>query len=135
MPSKGIIIIIIKIIIIIQFMFLCINIFWVFLRAHFKLCLTALAKKSLSRAHNIFMAANINSIVLIIIIIIIIIIIQFMFLCINITWAFLRAHFKLCLTALAKKSLSRAQNIFMAANINSIVFIYGHAGRYTFYTT
>lgn len=58
-----------------------------------------------------------------------------MFLCINIFWAFLRVHFKLSLTALAKKSLSRAHNIFMPVNINSIVFIYGHAGWYAIHTT
>ena len=57
MPSKVIIIVI-------EFMFLGINIFWALLRAHFNPHLTARAKMSLSRAKNIFMTANINSIVL-----------------------------------------------------------------------
>ena len=52
---------------------------------------------------------------------VIIIVIEFMFLGINIFWALLRAHFKPRLTVQAKMSLSRAQNIFMPANINSIV--------------
>ena len=52
---------------------------------------------------------------------VIIIVIEFMFLGINIFWALLRAHFNPRLTARAKMSLSRAQNIFMLANINSIV--------------
>ena len=52
---------------------------------------------------------------------VIIIVIEFMFLGINIFWALLRAHFNPRLTAGAKMSLSRAQNIFMLANINSIV--------------
>ena len=47
-----------------------------------------------------------------------------MFLGINIFWALLRAHFSPRLTARAKMSLSRAQNIFMPANINSIVIIF-----------
>ena len=51
----------------------------------------------------------------------IIIVIEFMFLGINIFWALLRAHFNPGLTARAKMSLSRAQHIFMPANINSIV--------------
>ena len=55
--------------------------------------------------------------------VIIIIVIEFMFLGINIFWALLRAHFRPCLTARAKMSLSRAQNIFMPANINSIVIL------------
>ena len=63
MPSKVIIIIII-IIIIIEFMFLGINIFWALLIAHFNPRLKARAKMSLSRAQNVFMPANINSIVL-----------------------------------------------------------------------
>ena len=46
-----------------------------------------------------------------------------MFLGINIFWALLRAHFNPRLTARAKMSLSRAQNIFMPANINSIVLL------------
>ena len=54
---------------------------------------------------------------------VIIIVIEFMFLGINIFWALLRAHFNPCRTAWAKMSLSRAQNIFMPANINSIVLI------------
>ena len=49
------------------------------------------------------------------------IVIEFMFLGINIFWALLRAHFNPRLTARAKMSLSRAQNIFMSTNINSIV--------------
>ena len=54
---------------------------------------------------------------------VIIIVIEFMFLGINIFWALLRAHFNPRLTARAKTSLSRAQNIFMPANINSIVLL------------
>ena len=51
-----------------------------------------------------------------------------MFLGINIFWALLRAHFNPRLTARAKMSLSRAENIFMPANINSIVLkTYGMA--------
>ena len=42
-----------------------------------------------------------------------------MFLDINMFWALLRL-----ILALAKMSLSRAQNIFMPANINSIVILY-----------
>ena len=42
---------------------------------------------------------------------------------INIFWALLRAHFNPRLTARAKMSLSRAQNKFMPANINSIVLL------------
>ena len=57
MPSKVIIIVI-------EFMFLGTDIFWVLLRAHFNPCLMAQAKMSLSRAQNIFMPANINFIVL-----------------------------------------------------------------------
>ena len=53
--------------------------------------------------------------------VIIIIIIEFMLLGINIFWALLRAHFNPHLKVRAKMSLSRAQNIFMPANINSIV--------------
>ena len=53
-----------------------------------------------------------------------IIVIEFMFLGINIFWALLRAHFNPRLTARAKMSLSRAQNIFMPANINSIVLLF-----------
>ena len=56
-PSKVVIIVI-------EFMFLDIILFWVFLRAHCSPCLAARAKMSLSRAQNIFMPANINSIVL-----------------------------------------------------------------------
>ena len=52
---------------------------------------------------------------------VIIIVIEFMFLGINIFWALLRAHFNPRLTARAKMSLSRAQNMFMLANMNSIV--------------
>ena len=47
-----------------------------------------------------------------------------MFLGINIFWALLRAHFNPRLTTRAKMSRSRAQNIFMPANINSIVLLY-----------
>ena len=54
---------------------------------------------------------------------VIIIIIEFMFLGINIFWALLRAHFNPRLKARAKMSLSRAQNIFMPENINSIVLL------------
>ena len=57
MPSKVIIIVI-------EFMFLGINISWALLRAHFNPCLTDRAKMSLSHAQNIFMSMNINSIVL-----------------------------------------------------------------------
>ena len=56
MPSKVIIIVI-------EFMFLGINIFWALLRAHFIPRLMARAKVSLSWAQNIFMPVNINSIV------------------------------------------------------------------------
>ena len=54
---------------------------------------------------------------------VIIIVIEFMFLGINIFWALLRANFNPPLMARAKMSLSRAQNIFMPANINSIVLL------------
>ena len=57
MPSKVIIIVI-------EFMFLGINIFWAPLRAHFNPRLMAWAKMSLSWALNIFIPADINSIVL-----------------------------------------------------------------------
>ena len=57
MPSKVIIIVI-------EFMFLGINIFWALLRAHFNPRLMARAKMSLSQAQNIFMPVNINSTVL-----------------------------------------------------------------------
>ena len=57
MPSK--VIMIVK-----QFMFLGINIFWALLRARLNPCFTARAKMSLSRAQNMFMmSANINSVV------------------------------------------------------------------------
>ena len=59
MPSKVIIIVT-------EFMFLGINIFWDLLRAHFNPRLTDRGKMSLSRAQNIFMPANINSIVLLV---------------------------------------------------------------------
>jgi len=42
---------------------------------------------------------------------------EFIFLGINIFWTLLRAHINPHLTAQAKTSLSRAQNIFMPANI------------------
>ena len=51
------------------------------------------------------------------------IVIQFMLLGINIFEALLRAHFNPCQTARARMSLSRAQNIFMPANINFIVLL------------
>ena len=54
---------------------------------------------------------------------VIIMVIEFMFLGINIFWALLRAHFNPRVTGRAKMSLSRAQNIFMPANINSIVLL------------
>ena len=54
---------------------------------------------------------------------VIIIVIEFMFLGINMFWALLRAHFNPHPTARAEMSLSRAQNIFMPANINSIVLL------------
>ena len=47
-----------------------------------------------------------------------------MFLGINIFWALLRAHFSPRLTARAKMSLSRAQNIFMPANIVILINYY-----------
>ena len=56
-PSK-------KILIVIEFMFLGINTFWALSQAHFSPRLAARAKMSLSRAQNIFMPANINSIVI-----------------------------------------------------------------------
>ena len=52
-----------------------------------------------------------------------IIVMRFMFLGINIFSALLRIHFNPRLTARAKTSLSRAQNIFMPAKINSIVLV------------
>ena len=55
MPSKVIIIVR-------QFTFLGINIFWALLRAHFNPCLTAGAK--MSGAQTMFMPANMNSIVI-----------------------------------------------------------------------
>ena len=55
---------------------------------------------------------------------VIIIVIEFMFLGINIFWALLIAHFNPRLTARAKMNLSRAQNIFMPATINSIVLLF-----------
>ena len=53
---------------------------------------------------------------------IIIIAIQLMFLGINTFFALLRTHFNPCF-ARAKMNVSRAKNIFMPANINSIVII------------
>ena len=50
---------------------------------------------------------------------VIIIVIQFMFLGINIFWALLRAHFNPRPTA-----QSRAQNMFLPANINSTVLLH-----------
>ena len=49
---------------------------------------------------------------------------QFMFAGTNIFWALLRPHFNPRPTARAKMSLCRAQNMFMPANINSIVLFY-----------
>ena len=60
---------------------------------------------------------------------VIIIVTEFMFLGINIFWALLRAHFNPRLTARAKMSLNRAQNIFMSANINSIVLLLSGLGH------
>ena len=54
---------------------------------------------------------------------VILIVIEFISLGINIFWAILRAHFNPRLAARAKMSLSRAQNIFMPKNINSIVIL------------
>ena len=54
---------------------------------------------------------------------VIVTVIELMFLSINIFWALLRAHFNPRLMARAKMSLSRAQNIFMPANINCIVLL------------
>ena len=54
---------------------------------------------------------------------VIILMIQFIFWGINIFWALLRAHFNPHQTARAKMSLSRAQIIFIPANINSIVLL------------
>ena len=54
---------------------------------------------------------------------VIILVIEFMFLGINIFWALLRAHFNPRLTDRAKMNLRRAQNIFMPANINSVVLL------------
>ena len=56
---------------------------------------------------------------------VIIIVIEFMFLGINIFWALLRAHFNPHLMSRAKMSLSKAQNMFMPAKINSIVLLLG----------
>ena len=67
---------------------------------------------------------------------VIIIVIEFMFLGINIFWALLRAHFNPRLTARAKMSLSRAQNIFMPANINHIVLLSASSsGQYHWHTS
>ena len=54
---------------------------------------------------------------------VIMIVIDFMSLGIKIFWALLRAHFNPRLTARAKMSLSLAQNIFMPANVNSLVLL------------
>ena len=54
---------------------------------------------------------------------VIIIVIELMFAGINIFWALLRAHFSPRLAARAKMSLTRAQNIFMPKNINSVTII------------
>ena len=52
------------IIIVIEFMFLGINIFWALLRAHFNPRITGRARMSPSRAQNIFMSTNMSSIIL-----------------------------------------------------------------------
>ena len=52
---------------------------------------------------------------------VIIIVIEFIFLDKNIFWALLRAHFNPRQTARGKMRLSRAQNMVMPANINSVV--------------
>lgn len=53
------------------------------------------------------------------------IVIEFMFLGLNMFWGLLRAHFYRRLAARAKKSLRRAQNIFIPANIKpSIVLLF-----------
>ena len=54
---------------------------------------------------------------------VILIVIEFMFLGINIFLGPSQTHFSPRLAARAKMSLSRAQNIFMPANINSIVIL------------
>ena len=46
-----------------------------------------------------------------------------MFLGINIFWALLKVYLNPRLTARAKISLSRAQNIFMLENVNSIALL------------
>ena len=56
-------------------------------------------------------------------------VIEFIFLSINIFWALLRGHFNPRLTAWARMSLSRAQNIFMPVNINSVVLLIQHKER------
>lgn len=52
------------------------------------------------------------------------IVIEFMYLGRNMFWGLLRAHFYRRLAARAKKSLRRAQNIFIPANINPIVLLF-----------
>ena len=59
---------------------------------------------------------------------VIIIVIELMFLGINMFLALLRAHFN-PRYARAKMILSRAKNIFMPANVNSIVIIIHGSGR------
>ena len=54
---------------------------------------------------------------------VIIIVIEFIFLGIKILRALLRAHFNPRLTARAKMSLCRAQNIFVPTNTNSSVLL------------
>ena len=61
-------------------------------------------------------------------------VIRFMFLGINMFWALLRAHFNPRLEARAKMTLSRAQNTFMPANINSIVLLIELTCSHIFYT-
>ena len=65
---------------------------------------------------------------------VIITVIEFMFLGINIFWALLKAHFNPRLKAPAKMSPSRAQNIFMPANINycfTIITLSGIVAHFT----
>jgi len=52
-----------------------------------------------------------------------------MFAGINMLWALLSAHFNPRLASRAKTSLSRTQNIFMPANIYSIVLLYPAQGN------
>lgn len=58
--------------------------------------------------------------------------IEFIFLGINTFLALLRAHFNPRLTARAKMSLRRAQNIFMPTKINSIVLLVSNRNSLSF---